>query len=208
MPCAKNREALEKLATLFSEFDDEVDAFTQAASLGCPSACGDCCDHADTEVSVGEARLIAEFLRSEDPGLIDRVKREARNEKRIACVFYNPENDLHCRIYPARPLICRSFGYSAYSDRTGNMLFAICPSMPIARRHGGVMQVLFEPFPPVVERYAERIAEIASRIAVDAGGDPRIVRKRPLSEAVYRELASLDSEGIVADRSESAKTEP
>lgn len=193
-------EEMRALASLFEEFDHEVDAFTAVASLACPTGCGDCCDHADTEVTITEARLIAHHIRAELPELETHLERINADPDRVACVFYNPDRDFHCRIYAVRPLICRAFGYSAYSDRTGNKLFAICPSMPIAQKSGGAMQVLFEPYPPVVEQYAARIKNIAETFTKNGG-------KRPLAQAVQKALQAYHDEHHENDENGSSANE-
>jgi Fe-S-cluster containining protein len=203
MSSSRFDDGASSLEAIFGRFDDEVRAFTAVASLSCPNGCGSCCDHADTEVTSIEAGLIARYIRTVRPDLekllasrmADRRNEGRREESEsdadraaapesAACVFYDPTNADHCLVYPVRPLICRAFGYSAYSDRSGNRLFAICPCMPIAGSRGGAMQVLFEPYPPVVEHYASMIAE-----ACDRAGATR--SKLPLGEAVSRALSDL-----------------
>ena len=171
-----SRESLERV---FAEFDAEVKAFAGASCISCPLGCGNCCDHADTEVTADEAALIANHIREEEPSLGNHLENALAEPDRTECVFYDRDKDFHCRIYKVRPLICRAFGYSAYSDRSGNKLFAICPSMPIAKKSGGVMPVLFEPYPPVVEEYRERIDRL------NKSENPG---RRPLGEAVWRAL--------------------
>ena len=171
------RAMSEELRSVFERFDREVTQFTGAACLSCPLGCGDCCDHANPEVTLAEAENIERYVRAEAPELIDHIRSATSDIGRESCVFYDPDRDFHCMVYPARPLICRAFGYSAYSDRSGNKLFAVCPSMPISEKTGPVMQVLFEPFPPVMEHYVEEI----KRLNLKRFGSNR---KRPLSEAM------------------------
>ena len=173
----------ESLKQIYVEFDEKVNEFSGASCISCPLGCGDCCDHADTEVTNEEATLIAKHIREEEPSLEDHLEKVLADPNRSECVFYDREKDFHCRIYAVRPLICRAFGYSAYSDRSGNKLFAICPSMPIAKKSGGVMPVLFEPYPPVVEEYRDRIENLHAR---DKRG------RRPLGEAVQRALKEIE----------------
>ena len=172
----------ESLNQIYAEFDLKVTEFAGVSCLSCPLGCGDCCDHADTEVTKNEAVLIASYIREEKPALEERMETVLAEPNRTECVFYDRDKDFHCRIYPVRPLICRAFGYSAYSDRTGSKLFAFCPSMPIAEKAGGVMPVLFEPYPPVVEEYRDRIEGLHK--TGDTG-------RRPLGRAVQRALKEI-----------------
>ncbi len=171
--------SIDALRRLFDRFDRKVAEFAGATRLSCPPGCGECCDHADTEVTEVEAELIASYIESEAPGLRDHLRATVADHDRVACVFYDETNDLHCMIYRVRPLICSAFGYSAYSDKSGNKLFAVCPAMDLARKTGGAMQILFEPFPPVVEHFSDAI----ERINRDAYNG---VRRRPLGAAVAK----------------------
>lgn len=131
-----------------------------------------------------EASLIAEYIRNRAPdveeALFSNLEKKDRDAGHLECVFYDGDNDLHCRIYPVRPLICRSFGYSAEPDKTGALLFPACRHMDLPdglRAGGGVVRILFEPHPPVMARYRSKIEELED--------DPRM---RPLGEAVVTQL--------------------
>jgi uncharacterized protein len=161
---------------MYSELDAEAIRFAEASRLSCPAGCGKCCDHADTEVDLPEATLIADYILTVAPHLRQVLEERIRCEGG-ECVFYDRDSDLHCQIYPVRPLICRCFGYAAEKDKTGALLFPACQHMDLPaglRAGGGVVRILFEPHPPVMAEYRERI-----------GNDSRIRgRMRPLGDAV------------------------
>ena len=174
-----------ELVDLFESFDAESAEFSKVACLKCPHGCSDCCDHADTEATAVEAALIASYLLTDDR-LAERFSRSLSDPDRVACVFFNPDNPMHCLVYAVRPLICRAFGYSSYSDKRGNSLFALCRSMPQASGvgSGGAMPVLFEPYPPSLTAYVAKVRKIALAETGSAS-------KRPLGEAV---LASIEAQ--------------
>lgn len=173
----------DRIRILYEELDEKAVRFAEASSLSCPKGCGKCC--ADMEVSASEAEYIARFIKSTAPELEERVRSQARNTGR-GCVFYNTGSDLHCRIYKARPLICRCFGYSAEEDRTGALVFPACQHMDLPaglQSGGGAVRILFEPHPPVMQHY---------RLRID--GEPgHTSRMRPVGPAVLDALNDLNA---------------
>jgi hypothetical protein len=69
------------------------------------------------------------------------------------CPLYDPAEPHHCRVYPARPLICRLFGFSGVRGKDGRPLFRPCPhARPIQRE-----SFLRLPSPPMMEDYGRRL---------------------------------------------------
>ncbi len=172
-----------QLADLFTELDKRAEVFSAVSQLSCPEGCGLCCEHADTEVSRLEAEYIAIHLRGEAPELIDILSRKLTDESHTgihgACIFYDSDTPLHCRIYQVRPLICRCFGYSGERDKTGATLFPACEHMDLPeglRTGGGIVRLSFEPFPPVMADYRRDIETLANSDTAK--------RMRPLGRAV------------------------
>ncbi len=164
------------LQSQYDDLDTHALQFAEASSLCCPVGCGRCCDHADTEVNPTEASLIASYILTEDHGLKEILRKRIHRDDG-ECVFYDRDSVLHCRIYKVRPLICRCYGYSAELDKTGALLFPACQHMDLPaglRAGGGVVRILFEPHPPVMADYRERISGETSEDA----------RMRPLGDAV------------------------
>ena len=62
------------------------------------------------------------------------------------------------------------------------------------------MQVLFEPYPPVVEQYAARIKNIAETFTKNGG-------KRPLAQAVQKALQAYHDEHHENDENGSSANE-
>ena len=77
-----SRESLKKI---YVEFDAKVNEFAGVSCLSCPLGCGDCCDHADTEVTTEEASLIANHIREEEPALEDHLEKALAEPDRTEC---------------------------------------------------------------------------------------------------------------------------
>ena len=153
-----------EILEMYERLDQQARSFARISNLTCPRGCGRCCDRADTEVSEREALAIAHYLREERqeiiPGILhgDYQKKRAQGEQ--PCVFYEAGTELHCMIYPARPLICRCYGYSAERDRAGMLYFPLCSFMDLSaslRNGGSMLRILFEPYPPVMADYRKEI---------------------------------------------------
>jgi Fe-S-cluster containining protein len=173
---------LKELLRVYADIALTVAQFRTQSSLSCPSGCGACCDRADTEVTVAEAALIARWLRSSDAEAMRRFRDRAAMPDRTECVFYRAEEQHHCAVYEVRPLICRMFGDSGFTDRAGTVYFQVCPHMHGAERFaagGGAVRVSFPPYPPIMSRFQERIRALH--------GD-RGARKQPLAAAVLHAL--------------------
>ena len=165
-----------RLESLYAEIDAKALRFAEASSLSCPAGCGKCCDRADTEIGLPEAAIIADYILSVAPHLQEVLKARIGREDG-ECIFYDRDADLHCLIYSVRPLICRCYGYAAEKDRTGGLLFPACQLMDLPaglRAGGGVVRILFEPHPPVMAEFRERIES----------DSPIRGRMRPLGDAV------------------------
>lgn len=84
----------------------------------CPTDCNNCC-YGSILMSYTEFTSIMLYLQNNwTPEQIESLFRERvgllQNEESLLCPFLQEEAGArHCRIYPARPLICRVFGTSA-----------------------------------------------------------------------------------------------
>lgn len=166
------------LEFLYNDVDAKAVAFAKISQLACPEGCGKCCG--DTEVSPVEATLIAAYIGEHRPELASVLATRLKNPGR-ECVFYDRDSPLHCTVYPVRPLICRCFGYSAEKDKIGNIMFPACQHMDLPdglRSGGGVVRVLFEPYPPVMSEYRQAINSLETGAS----------RMRPLGQAVFSAL--------------------
>ncbi len=100
------------------------------ARMQCRLGCTDCCHHL-FDVDSLEARRIATHVAQlpeaernwlRDRALAYRERRAALQGNRLACAAL--DDDGACRIYAARPLVCRKFGMPIYDPRQPRQLKA------------------------------------------------------------------------------------
>ena len=144
-----------QIKKIYEQLDSEANVFADLSHLACPQYCGKCCYIPDAEVSPPEAEYIANYIIREKPWL-QRLLKERLNQDNTPeeCAFFNASNAKHCRIYPARPAICRCYGYSAFRDKQGSVYFPACQYMDLPtglRGDGAVVRLLFKPYPPILE---------------------------------------------------------
>jgi len=134
--------ALERLHGIYARIErGQAESLAAIAARGpalaCPEGCGSCCEPFIPDVLPVEARYLAAWLLRERPLLAERIARWPEGLGAVPpCPFYDAVRPGgHCTVYPARPLICRLFGFSALRDREGRESFALCKRMP--SRPGG-----------------------------------------------------------------------
>ena len=76
-----------------------------------------------------EALYGAHYLLRSRPDLAAYL-RDTATEGRT-CPFYLRHRSGHCAVYPARPLVCRLFGFSATRNKDGAPMFRPCRHMPV-----------------------------------------------------------------------------
>jgi uncharacterized protein len=105
----------------------------KGTALACHEGCGSCCEGFIPDVMPVEADYLADWLLGHRPGLAAAIL-ELDDEcapSTPSCPFYEGGRPGGCcGIYPARPLICRLFGYAAVRDREGAESFSLCRAMP------------------------------------------------------------------------------
>jgi len=126
------------LRGLYARIDSEQ-AESRAAiaaaggELACPPGCGSCCEGFVPDVLPIEARCLADWLIRERPDLAERAHSWAEGgaPREPPCPFHESAREGgHCGVYPARPLICRLFGFASVRDREGRPSYALCRLMP------------------------------------------------------------------------------
>ena len=164
------------------ELLSRVDALTAAIArrrrddLACRRGCTACC-HVQLSLSPLEAERVQGALRAGDPGLRERVRARAQAlaaqeqvPAQAPCVML--EEDGHCAVYAARPLVCRTQGHALrYPKGT------LPPEMVFATAGAGEITwcpLNYVDTPPRNEDVleAERIDLLGGRACLDAGRDP------------------------------------
>ncbi|HOX32327.1 MAG TPA: YkgJ family cysteine cluster protein [Spirochaetales bacterium] len=133
--------ALAGLGELYEELEEnQSEALASIAARGpelaCPEGCGSCCEGFVPDLLPVEARYLAAWLLAERPELAGAAGAwppsgpEPRGSK-PPCPFHEAgRRGGKCGVYPARPLICRLFAFSALRGRDGLPGFALCKRMP------------------------------------------------------------------------------
>jgi Fe-S-cluster containining protein len=141
------------LKELYTDLDSRIAGFSRRAGLACPEGCGTCCQTFVPELSAPEADLIAGHILSTSGPLTADSWLEG--ELSGACPFYRVVGDpYHCGIYPARPLICRLFGYAGSRGKDGSARFRPCRHMPVELPVDLEIDLLMEPFGLLLESLA------------------------------------------------------
>lgn len=177
--------SIAELAGLYAEVDRATTDFAAASGLRCPSGCGICCTRFTPTVSELEARYIADYLVStgatDHAALGNHGGRPARTNSTngVGCPFYDGVR--HCTIYPARPLICRLFGFAGSRAKDGEMQFSVCREMPHPhgengsvdaaprRFRGAGIRVLGPVAPPDMQRAAIKLAGMPGGAGASGG---------------------------------------
>lgn len=191
LPPSLLAERLESLAYLYRRADSAVAKFAETSGVTCPHACGTCCEGFVPDIMPIEAAYVAAWLVGTDrdrayklaaSGMAPRV----RDDGRQGCPLYANDTPYHCTVYEARPLICRMFGFSAYSDKRGSPTFSVCrhgSSGKGARSASGTGLVeVFGVEPPLM---ADMGSEL---VAIDPSSS---AGRQPLPEALYEALGQV-----------------
>jgi uncharacterized protein len=166
------------LTDVYDELDRLIESFARASATVCPPDCGKCCDDFVPDTTPPEADLIALYLYAARRDLLERIT----NKPGRTCPLFEPQNPLHCSIYPVRPLICRTFGFSAYLDKREKEVFRYCVHMGGRTVREKEFEHVLRARPPVARRYGARLS------ALTAGREAR----RPLPSAVEASLTRVD----------------
>lgn len=172
-----------------------VDAATQRGiHIACPPTCGSCCHGFMPDVLPVEADYIAYFIlsTSADPSTQSTPEscvslRHPNNPS--PCPFHDPSQPgANCRIYTARPLICRLFGYSSTRTKSGGRTFRLCRHIPTPEGLSSRqlsdwdLEAKLGTEPPFMSDFAMELLAI----------DPSSASQRcPLSEAMPLSLARI-----------------
>lgn len=155
--------------------------------LRCPEECGSCCETFVPDILPLEADYLAAWILRTDPAQAQRLAGWDRNPALPPCPFYEADRkDGHCSVYPARPLICRLFGFSAIKDKEGREAFSLCKEMPsrASGRSWSDAEILNE-FGTRLPVMADFTAEVLALSPNEAG------KRLPLTEALPSALRRL-----------------
>ena len=112
---------------LFKDLEQEGTQFAKSSGLACLAGCGKCCTHPDIEASPIEFLPWAFHLFLQ--GEAENTLQELAANNTSTCYVYKPLASIDsgkCGSYKYRGLICRLFGFSANTDKYGQLRLATC----------------------------------------------------------------------------------
>ena len=199
-------------------------AQNHGSPLACPKRCGTCCVHFVPDLMPIEADRIAYYLRTEKGGLIDHflAHRQEAKAADATCPFWNPDKPgENCMIYPARPLICRLFGFCSMLDKGGEPAFTLCRQMPPLpgnekRRFIGTktMDEVFGSIPPLMLDFSRAVialdpSDSGGRTTIDAARVPSLSKVSLFLKFAAADSVDLeDSAGVKGAMVETPEDEP
>ena len=110
---------------LLAKVDAKSEEFQQiyAEQLHCRKGCSSCCLPGLSVFSV-ERQAIKSWLESK-PALLEQLQHESLADQGGSCAFLDKEGS--CRIYPVRPIICRTQGLPLSFKRAERTQRDVCP---------------------------------------------------------------------------------
>ncbi len=170
-----------KVMALYGQIDQLTNTFLATTQLHCPSGCGWCCTNPHVEATPLEMLPLAFelFRRGEGEVWIERTEEEHEIN---SCLFYQPdplipENGC-CQAYPMRPTVCRLFGWSTGTNKSGQ------PELLACSRHKAIMPEIVATAADAIANGLEapNMAEISQQVA---NIDPELGRQRmPINQAL------------------------
>jgi uncharacterized protein len=185
-------------------------------ALACPEGCGSCCEIFLPDVLPVESDFMADWLLGNRPDLAEAIMARDDGSPSAAppCPFYESGREGGCcGIYPARPLVCRLFGFASVRDRDGVEAYSLCRWMLSrgGRRawSGAELEVELGSSLPVMADYSTAAIAIAPEEVGDRAllTDALPASLRRLS--LRRRLGELESaDGPDGDEPEPSAPEP
>jgi Fe-S-cluster containining protein len=125
---ASNGKKFQELFAVYARLEKQIRKFQGASKLHCKSGCGQCCENPHVETTVFEMMPLAHDLWKKNQA--QEILKKIDDERKGVCVFYAADpsgtGQGRCTVYSLRPLICRLFGFSAKTDKTGAPQFVTC----------------------------------------------------------------------------------
>jgi Fe-S-cluster containining protein len=167
------KERCIQIYDIYQALEEVQNTASKKAGIFCQPGCGECCTREEPRISPVEGEFAALVILEKKPDLIACMS-EVRNREN--CVFFDPDNDFHCRIHPFRPLLCRIFHFSAFRNKSGSPIYRPCFVMKekISVKNPEVL--------PISEDYGWRLS------ALDSTMNPELL---PVSEAVFQAYQRL-----------------
>lgn len=151
------------LNSIFREADKHVINFQYHANISCISGCNLCCIKPDIDATIieflpGAYNLL---LSQEYENILDKIN----SKTDTMCVFHNPlSTTAYCSHYQNRGLVCRLFGYSAKTTKTGDKSLVTCKLVKQLIEVNGINDKLG--YAPEMSNYYLKLYGIDPKLAV------------------------------------------
>ena len=176
-------DTLANLRDYFGSVQSEVDSFVSNTCISCPGGCGTCCERFMPDITEAEAMMVAaEILMKDNQMELRRRLEKAKGHTVGPCPLYDFNNDHHCMVYEARPLICRLFGNCCFPNKKGEATFRACHLNPGFKAVDEETLRTYEGRVPVMGEYG-----IGMR-AIEGNGDATEF----LPEAILKSIAMIE----------------
>lgn len=170
-------QLLKELAGLYEELDVRLTSFARQMGIACPAGCGSCCKNFEPEILPVEAMALAIYIYRY--GQVSSWEELKARRPEGSCPFYRADSPAHCSIYPARPLVCRLFGFSGTYDKYSRVSYVSCKNMPYQLK--AVFPKDDPLYPPVMVEYGLQLK------ALQPNEKPALLREA-VSQALVRLL--------------------
>lgn len=161
-----NDQKYSELFDVYARLDKQIHIFQQKSQLHCLPGCGQCCENPHVEATVFEMMPLAIELWNNGEAEECLQKIDSIDGKG-QCVSYLPDprggGKGRCSVYSFRPLICRLFGFTADTDKTGKPRLVTCRNIKSdqPKEYERAQRMIDENYPvPVMADYAREISRI------------------------------------------------
>jgi Fe-S-cluster containining protein len=154
---------IKSVTRIFREADLHIATFQFQSKLSCAPNCGWCCTKSNIEATVLEFLPAAYnlYLSGQFNTILDSIE----NKTDTLCVFYNPFSDEgFCSYYHTRGLVCRLFGFSKKTDKTGAHTLVTCKPIKQLINFKNMQNIL--PDAPEMSEYYLRLYGIDPSLAI------------------------------------------
>jgi uncharacterized protein len=143
-PASEAQRRLDRLHAVYERIGRAQAASLEAIAgrgipLACPEGCSSCCESFVPDVLPVESDYLADWILRVRPELTDALLLPSEAGSRSSsppCPFHESGRaGGGCGVYPARPLVCRLFGFASVRGRDGVDRYSLCKMMP--SRKGG-----------------------------------------------------------------------
>jgi Fe-S-cluster containining protein len=148
---------------ILRQADKHIETFKTQSKITCLPNCGLCCTRTDIESTITEflPATYKLYLSGEYNTILENIEYKTDT----ICVFYNPfSNEGFCSHYQTRGLICRLFGFSTRTEKSGIRTLVTCK--PIKQVLGFNESQYILSFAPEMSEYYLKLYGIDPKLTI------------------------------------------